>query len=81
MPSQNFCYGTTQEDLRFNPLCNREYANWRSRRLNANVPANHGQISFFEEQGYTEARAAPRGACCCAGGALPCCCRVHGRHV
>ena len=63
VPSQNFCYGTTHDDLRNNPLCNREYANYRSRRNErAYVSPNHDEISFFDEQGYTEARAAPRAA-------------------
>ena len=67
MPSQNWCYGTDQYNLRFNALCNREFANYHSNAMSANIMPGPARISFFEEQGYTEARDAPRGACCCAG--------------
>ena len=72
VPSQNFCYHEpTQQDLLFNPLCDREHANYRTRARNANASPDQGKIGFFEEQRYTEARVAPRGACCCGGGYCP----------
>ncbi len=67
VPSQNWCYGTDQNKLRFNALCNREYANYRYESMNSNIVQGPVKISFFGEQGYTEARDAPRGACCCGG--------------